>query len=269
MYADAEMPEPARREGELDALPPHYKRMFEQGMLTAGRAARTSIPRDAEIQAQRVVSGIVSQWDAMVGSLMDLLQARGLMENTIVVVMSDHGQMLGDHWMHNMPPTHLDGVARVPAIWQGPGIEAGQVVSGLASHLDFAPTILDLAGVPIPEGRTPPEPEAPAQRPPWPGRSLLPILSGKADTVQDSVIIENDEDYLGLRQRTLVTAGHHITCYAGESYGELYDLQNDPHQLQNLWDVPSCRELRRDLQVALLDRLIETDATLPRRMGHA
>jgi arylsulfatase A-like enzyme len=269
MYDGVDMPEPLRREGELDALPLHYKRMFEQGVFTAGRTASTAVPREAEIQAQRVVCGIVSQWDTMVGRLMDLLQTRGLMDNTIVVVMSDHGQMLGDHWMHNMPPTHLDGVARVPAIWRGPGIAAGRVAKGLASHLDFAPTILELAGVPIPEGRTPPAPEAPAQRPPWPGRSLMPILSGEAAAVQDSVIIENDEDYLGLRQRTLVTTDHHITCYAGEAYGELFDLRDDPHQLHNHWADPACRELRRDLQAALLDRLIETDPVLPRRLGHA
>jgi arylsulfatase A-like enzyme len=269
LYEGAGMPEPARREGELDDLPPHYKRLFEQDMLTAGRAARTAVPRAAELQAQRVVCGIVSQWDAMVGRLLDLLEARGLMDNTVVVVMSDHGQMLGDHWMHNMPPTHLDGVARVPAIWSGPGIDAGRVRSGLASHLDFAPTILDLAGVPIPEGRVPPEPEAPAQRPAWPGRSLAPMLRGETVAVQDAVIIENDEDYLGMRQRTLVTPDHHLTCYAGEDYGELYDLRDDPRQLVNRWGDAAYRECRRDLQAALLYRLMETDPVLPRRMGHA
>jgi arylsulfatase len=269
MYDDAPMPEPTRREGELDDLPPHYKQMYEQDMLTAGRAAATAVPRDVEVEAQRVVCSIVKQWDDMVGRICQLLERRGRLENTVIVVMSDHGQMLGDHWLHNMPPTHLDGVARVPCIWSGPGIRDGYVSSGLASHLDFAPTILDLAGVPIPEGRVPPCPEAPQQRPPWPGRSLAPILRGDAETVQESVIIENDEDYLGIRQRTLVTEQYHLTCYTGEKYGELYDLQEDPRQLHNRWHDPALANLRRDLQVALLDRLAETDPALPRRMGHA
>ncbi len=270
MYRDAEVPEPVRREGELDSLPPHYRELFTKGLFTAGRIAKTDIDRECERDLTRVVCGMVSQWDAMVGKIVSNLEAAGLAENTVIAVMSDHGQMLGDHWLYNMPPTHLDGTARVPSIWYCPErFVQGKVSQGLVSHLDFAPTVLDLAGVPIPEGDVPPVPEAKNQRAPWPGKSFASLLTGKEENIQDSVIIENDADYLGMRQRSVVTADYHLTCYIGESYGELFDLKNDPQQLFNRWDDPGFREVKRDLQVLLMERFAETDSTLPRRLGHA
>ena len=178
---------------------------------------------------------------------------------------------MGDHGLHNKGPYHFEGMLRVPMIWRWPQRFPACATSGLTSVLDLAPTMLDLAGVPIPTG--PASDEAPQQPPAWPGRSLAPLLHGECDTVQDSVIIENDEDYLGLRLRTLVTPAHKITTYTGhrgpEPYGELFDLANDPHELHNLWDDPATQTLKRDLIVGLHHRLAETDIALPRRLGHA
>jgi arylsulfatase A-like enzyme len=195
----------------------------------------------------------------------------GLADDTVVVFMSDHGRCLGDHWLDNMPPAHYDELLRVPSLWRLPGrFAAGSTTDALASHLDFAPTILELAGIPIPEGPAPPEPEAERQRPPWPGRSLVPLLTGAADSVQDSVIAELDEDYLGLQLRTLITRDHWLTIYGGgRDFGELYDLRDDPAQLHNRWGDPEAQSLRRDLQVELLYRLVETGSVLPRRLCHA
>lgn len=173
-------------------------------------------------------------------------------------------------WMHNMPPSHLDGTIRVPSVWHCPKNFGKNVVNkSLVSHLDFAPTILDLAGVPIPEGDVPPRPEAPSQRPPWPGKSFAAVLKGEKEKIQDAVTAENDADYLGLRQRTVITVDWHLTCYTGEEYGELFDLKNDPQQLYNLWKDPDYKETKRDLQILLMERFAATDSTLPRRMGHA
>lgn len=270
MYQNCDMPEPCRREGELDDLPPHYKKMFKTDVKTAGRMAATDVDAKVEKEAIRTVCGIITQWDDMVGRIMGQLEEKELMDNTVIVVMSDHGQMLGDHWMHNMPPSHLDSVVRVPSIWYCSGkFRPGDVSQALISHLDFVPTILDLAGVEPLEGRIPPHPEAPQQRPALPGKSFAGILNGETETTQDSVIIENDEDYLGMRQRSIITENWHMTCYIGEEYGELFDTKNDPGQLYNRWDDPDCQNTKRELQVQMLYRFAETDRTLPRRMGHA
>ena len=64
--------------------------------------------------------------------------------------------------------------------------------------------------------------------------------------------------------RTLITDDYHLTIYAGESYGELYDLRVDPQQLYNLWDDIGSQKIKSELQVQLMHRFAETDNTLPR-----
>jgi arylsulfatase len=270
VYVPADMPPSVKREGELDSLPPHYRQLYERGLMTAGRILPTNVPEEQIQRVKAVVCAMISQVDSAVGQVVQTLKELELRRNTVIVFTADHGQMLGDHWMLNMPPTHLDGTLRVPCIWSWPGeFQEGLVSEALVSHLDLAPTLLDLAGVAPLEGRVPPEPEAPNAPPALPGRSLVPLLKGETDHVQECVIAENDEDYLGLRMRTVVTQRYHLTIYAGQPYGELYDLYNDPGQLYNLWDDPKYRGIKRDLQALLLERLVATDSALPRRLCHA
>ena len=98
---------------------------------------------------------------------------------------------------------------------------------------------------------------------------MVPLLAGAEEKIQDSVIVENDADYLGLRMRTLVTEDYSVTLYADRPYGELFDLRNDPEQLYNLWEEPEAQELKGELLARMAYRFAETDTTLPRRMGHA
>lgn len=185
----------------------------------------------------------------------------GLESNTVVILAADHGEALGDHGMWGKGPYHFDGVIRVPFLVSWPGFcNAGATHAGVVSLLDFAPTILDVAGVPIPEGERPTQPVGGFEPPPWPGQSLKPILTGTA-------LVEDDQDDLGLRLRTLVTERYRLTVYAGQTYGELFDLQADPNELHNRRHDPSSSVLRDELRCALLDKIIATDHVLPRRMG--
>lgn len=184
--------------------------------------------------------------------------------------MSDHGDMMGDHWLNAKGPFHFEGLLHIPWIWSWPRrLAAGIRPRGLASQTDFAPTILDLCCVRVPEGVVPREQEAPGMLPPWPGRALRAQLTGAADRVQEAVIVENDEDYLGLRLRTLVTDRYKLTAYPGESFGELFDLAEDPFEQCNLWDDPACQRLRRNLTVQFFDLYVGQESTLPRRLSHA
>ena len=67
---------------------------------------------------------------------------------------------------------------------------------------------------------------------------MAPVLRGERAAVQEAAIVENDEDYLGLRLRTIVTDRYQMTIYPGQSYGELFDRQEDPRQLHNRWGDP-------------------------------
>ena len=269
MYDPDTIPIPPAREGELDGLAPFFRKIHDESIQLSGRGRATKLP-DGHIQEILAYTyALVSQVDHHIGRVLAKLDAEGLTENTVVVFLSDHGDMMGDHELINKGPFHFEGLLRIPHIWRWPGRFAPRQTDGLASLLDFAPTVLDLADVAYPEG--PASPEAPAQPPALPGRSLKPLLQGETESVQDSVVVENDEDYLGLRLRTLVTATHKITTYTGhrgpEPYGELFDLAADPHELHNLWDTDPA--LRQALIEQLHHRLVETDCALPRRLSHA
>jgi arylsulfatase len=271
MYSPEEVVPPVGRDGELDDLAPFFREIYERRLQLSGRGRPTKMSRAQRMEILAHTYGMVSLIDRHVGRVLDALDELGLAEDTVVLFLSDHGDMMGDHGLLNKGPFHFEGLLRVPMIWRWPGRFRPRRSAALVSLLDVPPTILDLAGVPVPEGLA--SPEAPEQQPVWPGRSLVPLLTGQADAVQDSVVIENDEDYLGLRLRTLVTPTYKITTYTGhrgpEPYGELFDLGNHPHETHNLWDSPTYIALRRELIEQLHHRLTETDVALPRRIGHA
>ena len=270
MYDPTDVLMPTRREGELADLPFFYGEIYERPMMLSGRISPTRMPDGALREILALTYGMVSHVDHQVGRVLDALERLGLRGKTVVCFLSDHGDLMGDHWMINKGPFHLDGLLRVPFLWSLPGVTSEGVQNdSVVSLLDFAPTILDLAEVPIPEGAVAAHPETDRQLPPWPGNSLAPILRGEQTAVQDSVVVENDEDYLGLRLRTLVTDRYHLTAYPGHPYGELFDLQEGPGQLQNLWDDPATQETKKDLLIRLMERLVATDNRLPRRLCHA
>ncbi len=271
MYSPDDVVPPVSRDGELETLAPFFKEIYEHRLQLSGRVSPTRMSMAQRREIIAYTYGMVSLADKHIGRILDTLNARGLAKNTVVLFMSDHGDMLGDHGLLNKGPFHFEGLLRVPMIWSCPGRFPAQKTPALASILDIAPTILDLAGVKVPEG--PASAEAPMQPPAWPGRSLAPLLTGAAASVQDSVVVENDEDYLGLRLRTLVTPIHKLTTYTAPrgaaEFGELFDLANDPHELHNLWHSAAHAGLRRELIERLHYRLVETDIAVPRRLSHA
>jgi len=271
MVSPEEVVPPVNREGELDDLAPFFREIYERSLQLSGRSRPTKMVQAHRLEILAYTYGMVSLIDRHVGRILDALDELDISDNTVVVFLSDHGDMMGDHGLLNKGPFHFEGLLRVPMIWRWPSRFRPAASPALVSLLDVPPTILELAGVAIPEGFA--SPEAPQQPPAWPGRSLAGLLAGRADTVQDSVVIENDEDYLGLRLRTLITRTHKITTYTGhrgpEPYGELFDLANDPHELHNLWASRAHVKLRRQLIEQLHYRLTETDIALPRRIGHA
>ena len=264
------------RDGTLSAVPtPYYG--FEHVDITLGHGvgveghyARWLREEHPETWQALQRTGVVPSSSGAEQSGTFPLEEQGLSENTVVVFLSDHGDMMGDHHLMNKGPFHFEGLLRVPLIWRWPGRIAVQRTEALASLLDVAPTLLSLAGVPVPEGET--SDEAPRQAPAWPGRSLLPCLT-EGRTVQESVVVENDEDYLGLRLRTLITPTHKVTTYTGhrgaEPFGELFDLEHDPNELHNLWSKADHEETKRRLIERLHYRLVETDSAAPRRLSHA
>ena len=270
-YDPAEVPAPLGREGELDDLPPHFRLMVETPLTTSGNKGQpinVTAPYTAECAAHYF--GLIEMLDHHVGRVMRALHSSRLADDTVVLFVADHGEALGDHGLWGKGPYHFDGVIRVPFLVSWPGRTApGSVHEGVTSFLDLAPTILDLAGIPIALGPAPDLPEAPGAPPAWPGRSLVPVLEGQDTATDTSALVEMDEDYLGFKMRTLVTEQYRLTTYSGQPYGEMFDLKEDPHELHNLWHDPGRRRLRDELRLQLLDKIVETDISLPRQIGRS
>ena len=150
-------------------------------------------------------------------------------------------------------PVHYQGLIRVPFIWADtPDRAAVGTSDALCGTLDIASTILE---------RTQIEPFNGIQ-----GRSLLHTIAGDDDT-NSAMLIEADDQrsYFGfdkpIRMRTLVTRNWRMSVYQGAEWGEIYDLENDPDEMRNLWDEPSHASIRAELieilarkQIELVDR---------------
>lgn len=185
--------------------------------------------------------GMISQLDHQVGQILQALEESGQADDTVVVFLSDHGDYLGDHGMYGKGLSY-EGSIRVPLILRGPGIQPGVRVGGVGTLLDLAPTLLDLAGIPEPEGVQ--------------GISCKSLLTGQGQSGRDAVLIENDDDRTPMRMRTLVGGDWKLTVFAGQESGQLYHLPTDPQELHNRWADPQCADIRKTLQQRLLEEVI-------------
>jgi arylsulfatase len=169
----------------------------------------------------------VSMIDDQLGLLVEALERRGVLADTVIVFTSDHGDCLNDHG-HIQKWTMYEPSVRVPAIVAGPGIRAGQRIDGLTSLMDLGPTVLELAGL------TPPE---------WmEARSLLPALRGADWPGRDYAFAEHARDMI-LQRTALMTMVRDDTMklveFVDSTEGQLFDLVADPWEEHNLWDDPA------------------------------
>ncbi len=148
---------------------------------------------DAEIRELRATYyALVSKVDHYFGGIMDCLRARGHLDNTLIVVTSDHGELLGDHFLFGKRG-YFDGGFHVPLIVFDPTLGPagrGRVVDRMTESVDVMPTILDWLGIDVPRQCD--------------GRSLLPLTRGESvpggDAVRWEYDFRNDDDGDGVEQ---------------------------------------------------------------------
>ena len=263
MYDPADMPLPVRRDGELDDLPPVYADV-RAGKLAPNGSASPDLPDRHWQEMKALTYGMISHVDAEIGRVLDALESSGASDNTLIVFLSDHGDMMGDHGLIWKAFYTFAGCIRIPTIIVAPGMPGGGQSDALISHIDLLPGVLDCCGIPMPgsdwtEKETPYERGAVQPLRTHPGRSWRPLLDGSAPNIRSSVVIENDDPTTGLRVRCLVTERYRLSVYPGSEHGELFDLAEDPDEVHNLWSRPEHAGLKADLIAALLsDYSLET-----------
>ena len=200
--------------------------------------------------------GNIACVDDAVSRVLAHLEQLGLANNTVVLFSSDHGDLLGDRGLMLKGGLHYRPLIRVPFIWRDTADRRQHSrTQALAQTTDIAATVLARAGV------------APAHG--MQGQSLLGVADGTAKQVRNEVLVEEEGQRRDfgldhrLRIRSLITSRHRLTLYAGEDWGELYDLQDDPLEQVNLWRDASAAPLRAELTHALALKMIDQAEVCP------
>jgi choline-sulfatase len=247
---------PDHIEGEL-ADRPIWQQIDHNGAYAGGFMAYTKMsPRDHRA-VRAAYWAMCDLIDVHVGRTLAALEESGQRDNTIVIFMSDHGEMLGDHGIYLKGPYFYEELIHVPLILRWPGqLQAGQRISALTELIDLAPTLLDAAG---------------AERyPGMQGHSLLPLLRGepgafKRDDIYCEFYNANFSYRPGAHTTMIRNERYKLAVAHGQPTGELYDLQNDPHEHCNVWSDPANLQTRAELLQKLCDRMAFTADSLPAR----
>ncbi|MCB1389977.1 MAG: sulfatase-like hydrolase/transferase [Rhodobacteraceae bacterium] len=236
MYGPQDCLPVVRTQEEFDTAHPVLKAMMQSPV------SRTFSRDDARMAMLPAYMGLIKQIDDQVGVLLDWLEATGRMDDTMIVLTSDHGDFLGDHWLGEKQFFH-DTSTRVPLIVYDPSPEAdatrGTASDALVEQIDVVPTFYAVAG------GDPGDISHVVE-----GHSLLPILHGnRTEQPREIAICEYDYSSTPLRKRLSVPAEDarafmaagkrwKLIHFEGGFRPMLFDLQDDPQELVDLGESP-------------------------------
>ncbi len=222
--------------------------------------------------------GMLRLIDDQIERFVDGLRSAGRSEDTLLIFVSDHGDYAGDYGLQRKGIGLPECLVRIPMVWCGPGITPqAPVADAFVSLVDVLPTLCEVMGAEVPYGVQ--------------GRSLWPLLQGQsgAETALDSIYAElgiggrsyaEDEypplhfAYAGphldeLNSFTqsgllkMVRRGPYKLLYSEDGRGELYQVEQDPAELHDLWNEPGYAEIRAELTLEMLRWMLHTEDGLP------
>ena len=243
-------PEPYASMYDPDALPDPIPPGEPGAWLPAHALQRMSLSRGGRdvpgdeanrISRERIANygGKIALIDDRVGRILSILDERGWTENTLVIFLSDHGEMGGDHGRYHKS-VFYEGAQRVPFIMRWPAaLPRGRTEDALIEQLDLFATVVEAGGA------------APSAR--AFSRSLLPLARGDVDAPR------RDAVYSELKREVMVRTERHKYAVDAEGRGFLlFDLEDDPHEQRNLVGHPDAAELERDLRDRMLRWMVST-----------
>jgi arylsulfatase A-like enzyme len=242
---DGPRPAPRHRGALADANPPRTP-AFDEPDVSDKPESVAKLPRlsakgrrEAEGSYRRRARSLLAV-DDLVRDLVRTLRETDQLDDTYLILTSDNGYLLGEHRLKGKIVPYEESI-RVPLLVRGPGVESGTAITGMAANIDLAPTILDLAG---------------AERRRSDGISLALALRGRRPLPRRAILLENLDRSRVPKQRLYEGVRTPRWSYLEFDNGEteLYDLAEDPAQLENLAEDPRARSTRARL-ASTLDRL--------------
>jgi len=186
----------------------HWRCATEQGIADADDLLAVLAHYDAEIR----------YCDRHIGRLLDALVERGLYDETLIVLLADHGEEFGEHGLYSEHWSTHEGTQRIPLLVKPPGGATRERSDALVTNVDLAPTIVDYAGLDRPAA--------------WQGRSLRPLVEGDSLDWRDHVVLDHG---LYTAQRAVRTdRWTFVRTYHGGVWDipdrQLFDRRDDPHE---------------------------------------
>jgi len=229
-------------------LPPRHWRPDEANYLPGSMRNAVqrlaSTPEDTWTAHRTHFYAMVSNLDRNVGRIVEAVEKAGLGDRTLFVITSDHGDYLGDHNMNGKSAVPYDGAMRIPLIVRGPGVPAGARSDEPVEILDAMPTLLELAGLPLPKGNQ--------------GVSLVPAMrGGKA----------RDLTYMQSVSNRIIRTKTAKYCYWVNGDEVLFDLEKDPHELRNVAQDPAARPLLDRMRLLMMRKTLQAVDPLPERVA--
>ncbi len=259
-----DIPLPDYIPGELDNKPIFQKRDHIGAYNTPGNFPYDEMTDLDHRYLSAAYWAMIDQIDHHVGRIVEHLKSIGQYEDTIIIFTSDHGESLGDHGIYLKGPYCYESGVHVPFVINWPGHTLSKISRrALVEMVDLAPTLCEAANI--------------APPPSFQGRSFLPLLTdiSSPDHFRDSVYSEfynsNINHRTPLAFVTMVFDGrfklvkaHFKDRYEGPQ-GELYDLERDPHEHENLYGRSEYVGLQARMLALLVDRMAQTADPLPVR----
>lgn len=238
MYNETDIPVHQTWQDNLDGKPPYLK-----DSRNRKQALRYGYDKKRNIQKHfKRYYAAITDLDVALGQVLKSMDRLGLRDNTYIIFMGDNGWFLGEHGFTSKVLPYEESI-RVPLIIAGPGI-AGRTDHHLVLNIDLAPTILDLARLPIPEKLH--------------GRSLVCLWKNNNPQWRRSFLYEAPQSVLGswplfaLRtERWKFVRTYDVNEPSRLVFEELYDLANDPGEMKNLSGVPEFASVVKQLTAEL------------------
>ena len=212
-----------RYEIEKIPIPPNFKPFhpFDNGELIIRDERLAPWPRTEAVIREhlRDYYAVITCLDEQIGRIIEALKETGQYDNTIIIFSSDQGLAVGSHGLMGKQSLYEHSMG-VPLIFCGPGIPKGKSSEAFAYLFDVYPTVCELVGANVPESLE--------------GKSLAPVIQGKADRVRDTIFLA----YKDL-QRAVRRGRWKLLRYPQINKTQLFDLREDPHETKNLADDPA------------------------------
>ncbi len=251
MYRNVPVPpqQPPIDSEKLDKYPKQF-RLAHEKHFTGYDGGGQYLDCPGDLQAiTRAYWGSVTFIDKNIGLILDKLDEIGMAENTIVVFTSDHGEYMGAHGMIAKGGFLWEEYINTPLIIRSPqASRKGFVSNAIFSFIDFVPTLLDMAGIGDHSMSCD-------------GIIQTPVVNGDVCDIRNNATVHHPRSFHG-HDGTLpdiwaiVTKRWKLIYYANDPNGELYDLQNDPQEEENLYCSPEFKQIRDELIINLLDQII-------------